>query len=97
MKIQHTVVKNEDVEKHLTELEKVQMVRLLNKVRAGRASEGKQAVNTYLIVNIDESYAPDVVQILKDNGHWEAEHDPNQTEFIHDGNILVLPETEVRA
>lgn len=95
MVITHTVIKNEDVEKHLTEMEKVQLLRLLNKVKAGRASEGKQAVNVYLIVNTDESYASDVVQILKDNGHWERVHDPDQAEFIQDGDVLVLPETEV--
>ncbi|GAS82434.1 hypothetical protein [Paenibacillus amylolyticus] len=91
MKIKHTVIKNEDVEKHLNELERVQMLRLLNKVRVGRASEGKQAVNTYLIVNTDEVYATDVVQILKDNGHWGPTHDPNQTEFRFEGDTMELP------
>jgi hypothetical protein len=65
MVITHTVIKNEDAEKHLTAQEKVQLLRLVNKVRAGRASEGKQATNVYLIVNTDESYASDVVQILQ--------------------------------
>lgn len=97
MIITHTVIKNEDADKHLTAEEKVQLLRLFNKVRSGRTTEGKQAVNTYLIVNTDESYASDVVQILKDNGHWETAHDPNQSEFIHDGDVLVLPDTGVRA
>ncbi|MNC04217.1 hypothetical protein D3C75_516510 [compost metagenome] len=97
MQIKFTVIKNEDAEKHLDEPEKVELLRLLNKVRSGRVSEGKVALNTYLVVNTDEAYVGEVVSILKDHGHWDPVPDPNQAEMRYEGNVLLLPGTEVEA
>lgn len=95
MQIKFTVIKNEDAEKYLDESEKVELSRLLNKVRSGRVSEGKVALNTYLVVNTDEAYAGEVVNILKDHGHWDLAPDPNQAEFELEGESLKLPRLEV--
>jgi hypothetical protein len=27
--------------------------------------------NTYLVINTDEPYADEIIEILKKNGHWE--------------------------
>ncbi|WP_315373106.1 hypothetical protein [Paenibacillus xylanexedens] len=91
MQIKFTVIKNEDVEKHLDEQEKSELSRILWKIQGLRHVEGKPALNTYLVINSDEDYATDIVRILQENGHWGPTHDPNQTEFIQDGDTLELP------
>lgn len=96
MQIKFTVIKNEDIEKHLDQQDKSELSRLLWKIQELRLVEGKPALNTYLVINTDEEYATDVMRILQDNGHWELAHDPDQAEFVQEGDALVLPETEVR-
>lgn len=95
MQIKFTVIKNEDIEKHLDEQDKSELSRILWKIQELRLVEGKSALNTYLVINTDEQYATDVVRILQDNGHWERVHDPDQAEFVQDGNALRLPNVVV--
>ncbi|WP_127549752.1 hypothetical protein [Paenibacillus amylolyticus] len=92
MKIKHTVIKNEDINKHLNQQEKEELLRLFHKIQYGRVSEGKAGFNMYLVINTDETYAEDVVRILQENGHWGPTHDPNQIEFRQEGNTMELPE-----
>lgn len=97
MKIKFTVIKNEDVEKHLDEQDKSELSRILWKIQSLRFLEGKLALNTYMVVNTDEAYAADIVRILQENGHWGPTHDPNQAEFRQEGDTMELPEIEVEA
>jgi hypothetical protein len=39
-------------------------------IRAGREKDGKNPNNKYLVINVDEPYADEVIEILKRNGHW---------------------------
>lgn len=39
-------------------------------VSANRAAAGKEPCPEYLVINTDEPYAPEVIEILKRNGHW---------------------------
>ncbi|WP_315793221.1 hypothetical protein [Paenibacillus sp. BIC5C1] len=94
MQIKFTVIKNEDIEKHLNELDKSELSSLLWKIQQLRLLEGKAALNTYLVVNTDEEYATDIVRILQENGHWGPTHDPNQTEFRFVGDTMELPEVK---
>jgi hypothetical protein len=93
MEQKFTVVKNEDIQNHLTESERQQLNQLLWKVDQSRFHAGK-SVNVYLVVNIDEPYAPDVVSILKDYGHWGS-GDPNQLEASIVNDQLMLPTFEM--
>jgi hypothetical protein len=68
MNIKYIVVKFSDVN-HLTTSEISQLRNLLEKIEDGRKSEGKER-NTYLVINTDEPYADEIVEILKENGHW---------------------------
>ncbi|WP_145148539.1 hypothetical protein [Paenibacillus xylanexedens] len=97
MQIKFTVIRNEDIEKHLNEKDKSELSRLLWKIQELRLLEGKAALNTYLVVNTDEEYATEIVRILKENGHWGPTHDPNQIEFQQEGDTMRLPEIEVGA
>ena len=59
----HTVFKNTDAQKYLTEEEKHILGVLLSKIETGRIMEGKQS-NSYWICNHDEPYAEDVKTVI---------------------------------
>lgn len=72
MQAKFFVLKNEDIKKHLTLEQKIQLHEMEQAIDSGRSNEGKQPAssNIYLVINTDEPYAPEVVEILKRNGHW---------------------------
>jgi FKBP-type peptidyl-prolyl cis-trans isomerase 2 len=39
-------------------------------IESGRMKEGKEPFNNYVVINLDESYIDEVIEILKRNGHW---------------------------
>lgn len=59
----------EDVEV-LTHQEKVALGHIAESIEDNRCETGKNPRNTYLVVNTDESYADEVIEILKRYGHW---------------------------
>lgn len=89
-----TVIKDEDVSKYLNDHDRRELSRILWKMNELRVRENK-SVNAYLVVNIDETYAPEVVEIMKANGHWGAEYDPNQVEALITDNQLQIPVYEM--
>jgi len=64
-----TVLKNEEVEKYLSPLAKHRLQQLLDVINHCRIRDNKP-LNTYLVINTDEPYADEVIEILKKNGHW---------------------------
>lgn len=88
-----TVIKNADIEKHLDERDRSELSRILWKIDELRYQEDKP-VNVYLVVNIDEPYAPELVEIMKQHGHWGTS-DPNQLEMIIEDEVFVLPVFEM--
>lgn len=66
-----TVWKNEDIESYLTEQQKNNLVIYGGIIMMGRILAGKEkGENGYFVINTDESYAGEVIEILKKNGHW---------------------------
>jgi hypothetical protein len=61
-----TVIKNSD----LTEEQHWVLANIVREI-AKRQEEGRQFNNHYLVINLDEPYADDVKEIMKNNGHWE--------------------------
>ncbi|KWX71599.1 hypothetical protein AMQ84_27135 [Paenibacillus riograndensis] len=50
---------------------------ILNEIFKRRQAAGKKE-NTYIMINTDEPYADEVIEILKRNGHWgERDAEPN--------------------
>ncbi|MUG26022.1 hypothetical protein GNQ08_27045 [Paenibacillus macerans] len=94
MEIKFTVVKNEDVEKYLDTRDKSELSRILWKIEQGRYEEGKESVNKYLVVNVDEPYALEIVEIMKANKHWGSTEDPNQVTAQIVDDQLLLPRNE---
>ncbi|MCG1009241.1 hypothetical protein J4760_04135 [Salinicoccus sp. ID82-1] len=65
-----TVIKHPDFKKYCdgTDLENLELI--AHKIQMGRISEGKNPSNSYIVINQDEPYADEVIEILKRNGHW---------------------------
>lgn len=72
MKLKFTVLKNEDIMQHLSNFDRKDLIRILTKIEKGRQLAGKTASNMYLIINTDEPYADKIIEIMKENNHWEG-------------------------
>ena len=57
--------------KHASEQDRIDLARILKNIRVSRYKFNKNTRNNYLVINIDEKYAKDVVEILKQNNHWK--------------------------
>lgn len=66
-----TVLKNQDIEKYLSEEEKQQLLVLIGKLGYGRVMDNKPLNNKYAVVNLDEPYAKEVTDIMNKNKHWK--------------------------
>ena len=60
----HTVIKNEDIQKYLTEGEKGVLNAFLIAIQQGRRKDGKKPVNEYFICNTDEPYSKEVLKAI---------------------------------
>ena len=69
-KIKFFVLKWDDIDESLTKNEFKRFDQLVKKVEDCREDKGKSRMNEYLVINTDENYAEDVVDILKKNNHW---------------------------
>ncbi|MBB6672994.1 hypothetical protein [Cohnella nanjingensis] len=66
----HVVIKRDDLS-HLTKLERGALALVMESVARYRIESGKRPNHRYLVINTDEPYAEDIVDILRANGHWE--------------------------
>jgi hypothetical protein len=69
MQIKFTVVKNADVEKYLSKNDQEKFVDCVGQIEMNRAIEGRGNAN-YLVINTDEPYAAEIIEIMKRHGHW---------------------------
>ena len=65
------IIKKEDIEKYLNASKRVALFIAIDDIAEGRRHDDKSDNNTYLVVNTDEDYVDEVIDILKRNGHWE--------------------------
>ncbi|MBP1917207.1 hypothetical protein J2Z23_004192 [Lederbergia galactosidilyticus] len=63
-----TVVKDNDIW-DADALARTQLECALESINKQRKKKGKKE-NTYLVINTDEPYADEVIEIMKRNGHW---------------------------
>ncbi|WP_018306316.1 hypothetical protein [Desulfitobacterium hafniense] len=64
------VLKVDDIKGYATKSQKRELTGLMNRIEWMRKSAGKSVGNKYLVINTDEPYAPEVVDIMKRHGHW---------------------------
>ena len=67
----YIVIKQEDMTKHASEQDRIDLSRILKNIRISRVKFNKKPSNQYLVVNIDEDYAGEVIDILRQNNHWK--------------------------
>ncbi len=48
----------------------VNLSNILKEVGEYRVAMGKLRTNHYLVINTDEPYAQEIIDIMKKNGHW---------------------------
>lgn len=65
----YVVVKRDDIEKYLSNEGKKALYRCLDSLLDSRRHDGKKE-NTYMVINTDEPYAPQVAQIMQRYGHY---------------------------
>lgn len=71
--MKYTVVKNEDIGQALTERGQDNFQELLDIIMMYRKQELEKGENTYLVINTDEPYADQIIDIMKSYGHWGLE------------------------
>lgn len=64
IKITHTVLKNEDIEKYLSETDKRKLTAIVETIACHRIADLKK-INKYIICNTDEPYAEKVLKIIR--------------------------------
>jgi len=64
------VLKIENISQYLSTTEQLQLGLMGQKIEQGRILDFKSTNNEYLVINTDEPYAPEIIEILKKNGHW---------------------------
>ncbi|MFB9273401.1 hypothetical protein ACFQMJ_28345 [Cohnella cellulosilytica] len=72
MKRKYIVHKIEDVQKHLSMEQRAQLGVIGATIDSRRINAGKAPAsnNSYIVINTDEPYTPQIVEILKRYGHW---------------------------
>jgi hypothetical protein len=70
MKMKFTVLKNEDIERYVPKFMANTLEDICKHIEDGRKKDGKKPKNTYIVINMDEPYATEVIEILKRHGHW---------------------------
>jgi hypothetical protein len=81
--MKYLVLKNSDIEEMLTPLEKNQLFNICKEIDFCRATQGlgeadrgknfnlkPKGKNTYIVINTDEPYTDQIIDIMKTNGHW---------------------------
>lgn len=69
MKIKFTVMKNSELHK-LHHDHQFNVAAAESLIGLNRLNAGKESYPTYLVINTDEPYADEVIEILKRHGHW---------------------------
>lgn len=65
--------KIEDAKKYLTSEEKDQLADIMQTIRMHRILDGKDPDKHYLVINVNEPYAGQVAEIMKQHGHYREE------------------------
>lgn len=69
-----TIINEADVNKYLTTAQRDVLNDTLNlafhEIELGRQLEGKKPFNNYIVINLDEPYVDEIIEIMKRHGHW---------------------------
>ncbi|QPA33412.1 hypothetical protein [Thermaerobacillus caldiproteolyticus] len=69
-----TIINERDFRKYVPAPLREEFISIFNKVAAwiedGRKMDGKAPFNNYVVINLDEPYIDEIIEIMKRNGHW---------------------------
>jgi hypothetical protein len=70
----YTIINERDIEKYVPESVKNDLWDAVNAalmfVEEGREKEGKKPYNNYIVINVDEPYVDEIIEVMKRHGHW---------------------------
>ena len=70
----YTVLNERDYQKYVSDdlKERFEPVfdEVLTTIEEGRVKDGKCLYNNYVVINLDEPYINEIVEIMKRYGHW---------------------------
>jgi len=73
-KRRYTILNERDYQKYVHEelKEKFELIfgEVLDTIEQGRVKDGKHPFNNYVVINLDEPYIDEIVEIMKRHGHW---------------------------
>jgi len=64
------VIKKDDLNGSLSMLEKKQLTCILSNIFDWRLRTNKKPDNEYIVINTDEPYVNEIIEILKKNNQW---------------------------
>jgi hypothetical protein len=71
----YTIINERDIEKYVPESVKNDLWDAVNAalmfVEEGREKEGKKPYNSYIVINVDEPYVDEIIEVMKRHGHWD--------------------------
>lgn len=70
MVMKYVVLKTDDCDKYLWESQKEQLSEIVKEINECREHDRKTTNNKYLVINTDEPYADEIIEIMKRHGHW---------------------------
>lgn len=85
--VTHTVLKNDDIQRALSDTKQKQLCRILKEVRKFREFTARNPTPNYIVINADEPFAEEVAHILRKNDCWGIERGihryiDKETQFI---------------
>ncbi|UUV25960.1 MULTISPECIES: hypothetical protein [Lysinibacillus] len=71
----YTIINERDVEKYLSISERQDLAivldRILGNIEDGREKDGKKPYNSYIVINTDEPYINEIINVMKRHGHFD--------------------------
>lgn len=71
----YTVIKIADLAKYNSEFDLNEVAPLLDSllgnIEDGREKDGKKPFNSYVVINTDEPWIDEIVEVMKRNGAWD--------------------------
>lgn len=71
-RLTHIVVKKYDLHKYINHIDIPVFDSIVEGISMGRDRDGKVASPNYIVINTDEPYIEEIVEVLKKHGHWDG-------------------------
>lgn len=72
------VIKIDDYKKYInSDFKGLMLDNDLDDIKAGRLADGKDPSPEYIVINTDEPYIDEIINVLKRHGHWGPQEKGN--------------------